>query len=252
MPKKIKQYIVDGKTYNHRWIAETIAKLKRDGYLYSSDVKISHFPRGFRIHHRQEITIMVTESDTIEAISDKRSATSDEILNLIKKGWAFTYDGKNFYEIPVKDNLADTIKEVMDYLIKDLIIQPEPQASEITDQINYKAHGEIFSSKNLAQIFEDVVANKKLHVESVHPLFGNIHILVPTKMTKLIVGSHQIRIETELHQKVTSKDILKYDELGYNWSTDGRYSIWRTKTTSINRQLFAKVLRDIDELKESN
>lgn len=251
MPKKIKQYIVDGKTYNHHWIAETIAELKRDGYLYSPDINVSNFPSGFRIR-RRETTITVTESDTIEAINDERSATSDEILKLINKEWTFTYDGQSFYEIPVKDNLVDTIKEAMDYLIKDLIIQPEPQAAEITEQISYKAHGEIFSSKNLAQIFEDVVANKTLAVTDVNSLFEDIHIHVPTKMTKLIVGSHQIRIETELHQKVTSKDILKYDELGYNWSTDGRYSIWRTKTTSINRQLFAKVLRDIDELKESN
>lgn len=247
MPKKIKQYIVDGKTYGHRWIAETISELKRDGYLYSPDVKVSTFPSGFRIH-RQETTIVVTESDTIEVIGDKYSATSEEILNLINKGWTFTYDGKSFYEIPVNDNLADTIKEVMDYLIKDLIIQPEPQSAEITEQISYKAHGEIFSSKNLAQIFEDVVANKTLAVTDVNSLFEDIHIHVPTKMAKLTVGPHQLRIQTELHQKVTSKDILKYDQLGYNWSTDGRYSIWEAKTTSIDRQLVAKVLRDIDEL----
>lgn len=247
MPKKIKQYIVDGKTYNHRWIAETISKLKRDGYLYSPDVKISNFPSGFHIRH-QEKTIVVTESDTIEVIGDKYSATSEEILTLIQKGWSFTYDGKSFYEIPVKDNLVDTIEDVMEYFIKDLIRQPEPQSAEITEKISYNARDQIFSSKNLAQIFEDAIANKTLAVTDVNPLFEDIHIFVPTKRTKLIVGSHQIRIETELHQKVTSKDILKYDELGYNWSTDGRYSIWRTKTTPTNRQLFAKVLRDIDEL----
>lgn len=247
MPKKIKQYIVDGKTYNHHWIAETIAELKRDGYLYSPDINVSNFPSGFRIR-RRETTITVTESDTIEAINDERSATSDEILKLINKEWTFTYDGQSFYEIPVKDNLVDTIKEAMDYLIKDLIIQPEPQSAEITEQISYKAHGEIFSSKNLAQIFEDVVANKTLAVTDVNSLFEDIHIHVPTKMAKLTVGPHQLRIQTELHQKVTSKDILKYDQLGYNWSTDGRYSIWEAKTTSIDRQLVAKVLRDIDEL----
>lgn len=252
MPKKIKQYIVDGKTYNHRWIAETISALKRDGYLYSSDVKLSTFPRGFHIRYHQKTTITVTESNTIEAISDERSATSDEILKLINKGWTFTYDGQSFYEIPVNDNLADTIKEVMDYLIKDLIVQPEPQATEITEQISYKAHGEIFSSKNLAQIFEDAIANKTLAVTNVNSLFEDIYIHVPTKMAKLTVGPHQLRIQTELHQKVTSKDILKYDQLGYNWSTDGRYSIWEAKTTSIDRQLFAKVLRDIDQLLESN
>lgn len=252
MAKKIKQYIVDGKTYAHRWIAETISELKRDGYLYSPDVKVSNFPSGFHIHYRQKTTITVTESDTIEAINDERSATSDEILKLINKEWTFTYDGQSFYEIPVKDNLVDTIKEAMDYLIKDLIIQPEPQAAEITEQISYKAHGEIFSSKNLAQIFEDVVANKTLAVTDVNSLFEDIHIHVPTKMAKLTVEPHQLRIQTELHQKVTSKDILKYDQLGYNWSTDGRYSIWEAKTTSINRQLVAKVLRDIDHLLESN
>lgn len=251
MPKKIKQYIVDGKTYNHHWIAETIAELKRDGYLYSPDINVSNFPSGFRIR-RRETTITVTESDTIEAINDERSATSDEILKLINKEWTFTYDGQSFYEIPVKDNLVDTIKEAMDYLIKDLIIQPEPQAAEITEQISYKAHGEIFSSKNLAQIFEDVVANKTLAVTDVNSLFEDIHIHVPTKMTKLIVGSHQIRIKTKLHKKVTSDDILKYDELGYDWSTDGKHSTWKTKTNSVNRQLFAKVLRDIDQLLESN
>lgn len=251
MPKKIKQYIVDGKTYAHHWIAETISELKRDGYLYSPDVKISNFPSGFHIRH-QEKTIVVTESDTIEVISDERSATSDEILKLINKGWTFTYDGQNFYEIPVNDNLVDTIKEVMDYLIKDLIIQPEPQTAEITEQISYKTHNQIFSSKNLAQIFEDAIANKTLAVTDVNSLFEDIHIHVPTKMAKLTVGPHQLRIQTELHQKVTSKDILKYDQLGYNWSTDGRYSIWEAKTTSINRQLFAKVLRDIDQLLESN
>lgn len=247
MPKKIKQYIVDGKTYNHRWIAETIAELKRDGYLYSPNIKISNFPSGFHIR-RQETTIVVTESDTIEVIGDKYSATSEEILTLIQKGWSFTYDEGSFYEIPVKDNLVDTIKEVMDYFIEDLIRQPEPQSAEITEKISYNAHDQIFSSKNIAQIFEDVVANKTLAVTDVSSLFEDIYIFVPTKRTKLTVGSHQIRIETELHQKVTSEDILRYDELGYNWSTDGRYSIWRTKTTSINRQLFAKVLRDIDEL----
>ena len=100
MTKKIKQYIVDGKTYNHRWIAETIAELKRDGYLYSSDVKISTFPRGFHIHYRQKTTITVTESDTIDVISDERSATSEELLTLIQKGWSFTYDGGSFYQLP--------------------------------------------------------------------------------------------------------------------------------------------------------
>lgn len=252
MPKKVIQYVVDGKSYNHRWIAEIISALKSDGYLYDQNVKLSTFPRGFHIRYHQKTTITVTESDTIEAISDERSATSDEILKLINKGWTFTYDGQSFYEIPVNDNLADTIKEVMDYLIKDLIVQPEPQSAEITEQISYKAHGEIFSSKNLAQIFEDAIANKTLAVTDVNPLFEDIHIHVPTKMAKLTVGPHQLRIQTELHQKVTSKDILKYDQLGYNWSTDGRYSIWEAKTTSIDRQLVAKVLRDIDQLLESN
>lgn len=252
MPKKVIQYVVDGKSYNHRWIAEIISALKSDGYLYDQNVKLSTFPRGFHIRYHQKTTITVTESDTIEAISDERSATSDEILKLINKGWTFTYDGQSFYEIPVNDNLADTIKEVMDYLIKDLIVQPEPQSAEITEQISYKAHGEIFSSKNLAQIFEDAIANKTLAVTDVNPLFEDIHIHVPTKMAKLTVGAHQLRIQTELHQKVTSKDILKYDQLGYNWSTDGRYSIWEAKTTSIDRQLVAKVLRDIDQLLESN
>lgn len=252
MPKKVIQYKVDGKTYNHRWIAEIISALKSDGYLYDQNVKISHFPNGFRISYSQEITTVITESDTIEAIRDKCAATSDEILNLINKGWTFTYDGKSFYEIPVNDNLVDTIKEAMDYLIDGLIIQPETQSVEIEEQIKYKARDELFSSKKLAQIFEDIVADKKLEATSVHPIFEEIHTSWPTKRIKLAIGEYQIRIKTELHQKVTSKHILKYDELGYEWSTDGRYSIWQTKTNSVDRQLFAKVLRDIDLLLEKD
>lgn len=209
-----------------------------DAYATKNEInyfgKLPQAPMGGYIYDRRlEGTLQSFELENLSAKKLRRLSWMDyRLIQFLQTG---------VYYIPQK--FTDDIKKVtVEHL----------QAPEITEQISYKAHGEIFSSKNLAQIFEDVVANKKLHVESVHPLFEDIHILVPTKMTKLIVGSHQIRIETELHQKVTSKDILKYDELGYNWSTDGRYSIWRTKTTSINRQLFAKVLRDIDQLVESN
>lgn len=83
------------------------------------------------------------------------------------------------------------------------------------------------------------------------PIFG-INVAWPVKRINITVNENYTTIKTELRQNITADHILKYDELGYDWSTDRKYSTWKTKTKSVNRQLFAKVLRDIDQLLESN
>ena len=269
MPKKVIQYKIGYETYSARWVAETIATLIQDGYLNNDYLNLTYVENGFRINYKPErnetfgmskqsadygdqTIITVKESELIEVVQDKTTATSEEILKLIKKGWAYTYNGKNIYNISVKTNLNDTLKEVMVYFIKNLTINPLPHPLEITEQIYYKTHGELFENKNLAHIFEDIVANKKLEIKKVDTILNDIHIALLTKRISIVINKFNIQIKTELHQKVTSEHILKYDELGYNWSTNGRYATWTTKTNSVDRQLFAKVLRDIDQLLESN
>ena len=268
MPKKVIQYKVGYETYSARWVAETIATLIQDGYLNNDYLNLTYVKNGFRINykpdynqiifenkqsanHGDQITITVKESELIEVVQDKTTATSEEILKLIKKGWAYTYNGKNIYNIPVKTNLNDTLKEVMIYFIKNLTINPLQHTLEITEQIYYKTHDELFENKNLAHIFEDIVANKKLEIKNVDPMFG-INVAWPVKRINIAVNENYITIKTELRQNITTDHILKYDELGYDWSTDGKYSTWKTKTKSVNRQLFAKVLRDIDLLLEKD
>lgn len=267
MPKKVIQYKVGYETYSARWVAETIATLIQDGYLNNDYLNLTYVKNGFRINykpdynqiifenkqsanHGDQITITVKESDSIEVVQDKTTATSEKILKLIKKGWAYTYNGKNVYNIPVKTNLNDTLKKVMVYFIKNLTVNPLPHPLEITEQIYYKTHGELFENKNLAHIFEDIVANKKLEIKNVDPMFG-INVAWTVKRINIAVNENYITIKTELRQNITANHILKYDELGYDWSTDGKYSTWKTKTKSVDRQLFAKVLRDIDQLLES-
>lgn len=269
MPKKVIQYKVCYETYSLRWIAETIATLMQDGYFNNNYLNLTHIDNGFRINYDpnydeiirmgkhprdygDKTTITIKESESIEVIQDKTTVTSEEILKLIKKGWTYTYDGKNIYNIPVKTDLTDTVKEAMVYFIKNLTVNPLLGHIEITEQIYYKTHGEFFENKHLAHIFEDVIANKKLEIKKVDAILNDIHIAWPTKRIDIVVNKFNIQIKTELHKKVTSDDILKYDELGYDWSTDGKHSTWKTKTNSVNRQLFAKVLRDIDQLLESN
>lgn len=252
MPKKVIQYQVGYETYSTRWIAETIATLIQDGYLNNDYLTLTYVENGFRINYGDKTTITVKESESIKVVQEKTTATSEEILKLIKKGWAYTYNGANIYNIPIKTNHTNAIKDAMVYFIKNLAVNPLPHPLEITERIYYKAHGELFENKNLAHIFEDVLANKKLEIKKVDTILNDIHIALLTKRISIVINKFNIQIKTELHQKVTSEHILKYDELGYNWSTDGRYATWTTKTNSVDRQLFAKVLRDIDQLLESN
>lgn len=269
MPKKVIQYEVNCQAYNDRWVAETIATLTQDGYLNNDYLNLTHIENGFRINYEpkhnetfcmskhcadygDQTTITVKESESIEVVQDKTTATSEEILKLIKKGWAYTYNEKNVYNIPVKTNLTDTLKEVMVYFIKNLTVCPLSYPIRITEQIRYKTHGALFTTKNLAHIFEDIVSNKKLEIKNLSPLFDAIYTAWPAKRISIAINRYRIEIQTELHKKVTSEHILKYDELGYDWSINGKYSTWTTKTNSVDRQLFAKVLRDIDQLLESD
>lgn len=252
MPKKVIQYQVGYETYSTRWIAETIATLIQDGYLNNDYLTLTYVENGFRINYGDKTTITVKESESIKVVQEKTTATSEEILKLIKKGWTYTYNRANIYNIPIKTNHTNAIKDAMVYFIKNLAVNPLPHLLEITERIYYKTHGELFENKNLAHIFEDVLANKKLEIKKVDTILNDIHIALLTKRISIVINKFNIQIKTELHQKVTSEHILKYDELGYNWSTDGRYATWTTKTNSVDRQLFAKVLRDIDQLLESN
>lgn len=270
MPKKIIQYEVSYETYNTRWAAETVADLIQNSYFYNDYLHLTNFADGFQIHYdpnHDEIirngerpwdysaktTITVKDPTTIEVIQYKSTATSEEVLTLLKKGWAYTYDGKNIYNIPVQNNLTDTIKEVINYFIKPLYVSLLSHTIEIKEQVYYKTHNHLFSTKNLAYIFEDAVLCKEFIVES-EP--DELSLTWLAKAIHITVTNNQIKIKTELTEsklchRLSYKNILKYDELGYNWAIDGTHSIWTTKTTSINRQLFVKVLRDIDKLLES-
>ena len=224
MPKKVIQYQVGYETYSTRWIAETIATLIQDGYLNNDYLTLTYVENGFRINYGDKTTITVKESESIKVVQEKTTATSEEILKLIKKGWTYTYNGANIYNIPIKTNHTNAIKDAMVYFIKNLAVNPLPHLLEITERIYYKTHGELFENKNLAHIFEDVLANKKLEIKKVDTILNDIHIALLTKRISIVINKFNIQIKTELHQKVTSEHILKYDELGYNWSTDGRYA----------------------------
>ena len=271
MPKKVIQYQVGYETYNTRWAAETIAALIEDSYFYNNYLYLTNSGDGFCIHYDPnydeiisngkrpsdysvKTTITVKEPNTIEVIQYTSTATSDEVLTLLKKGWTYTYDGKNIYNIPVQTNLIDTVKEVINHFIKPLYVKPRPCSIEITEKVLYKTHSKLFSTKNLAHIFEDIIRNKELTVD---PKPHELLVIWPAKAIHITVTNNQIKIKTELSKyklryKLNSNHILKYEELGYNWTIDQKYSIWTTKTNPINRQLFAKVLRDIDQLLERN
>ena len=271
MPKKIIQYQIGYETYNTRWAAETIAALIDDSYFYNDYLHLTIFGDGFCIHYNPnydeiisngerpsdysvKTTITVKEQNAIEVIQYTSTATSDEVLTLLKKGWTYTYDGKNIYNIPVQNNLTDTIKEVINYFIKPLYIDSRLYPIEITEKVLYKAHGHLFSTKNLAHIFEDAVSHKEFILES-EP--NKLSLTWLAKAIHITVTNNQIKIKTKLTEsklcrQLTYEHILKYDELGYNWAIDGTHSIWTTKTNIINRQLFAKVLRDIDQLLEKD
>lgn len=271
MPKKVIQYQVGYETYNSRWAAETIAALIQNSYFYNEYLHVTNFADGFQIHYDPnydeiisngerpwdysvKTIITVKEPNTIEVIQYTSTATSDEVLTLLKKGWTYTYDGKNIYNIPVQTNLIDTVKEVINYFIKPLYISPLQYSIEITEEILYKTHGKVFSTKNLAHIFEDIIRNKELIVDS-EP--NKLSATWLAKAVHITITNKNIEIKTELTEsklcrQLTYEHILKYDELGYNWAINGTYSIWTTKTNPVNRQLFAKVLRDIDQLLESN
>lgn len=271
MPKKVIQYQVGYETYNTRWAAETIAALIENNYFYNNYLYLTNSGNGFCIHYDPnydeiisngkrpsdysvKTTITVQNPNTIEVIQYKSTATSEEVLTLLKKGWAYTYDGKNIYNVPVQNNLTDTIKEVINYFIKPLYVSLLSRTIEIKEQVYYKTHGHLFSTKNLAHIFEDIIRNKELTVD---PKPDELLVIWPAKAIHITVTNNQIKIKTELSKyklryKLNSNHILKYEELGYNWTIDQKYFIWTTKTNVINRQLFAKVLRDIDQLLESN
>lgn len=271
MPKKVTQYQVGYETYNTRWAAEAVASLIQDSYFYNDYLYLTTFIDGFCIHfepnydeiirngeqpwdHSEKTTITVKDPNTIEVIQYKSTATSEEVLTLLKKGWTYTYDGKNIYNIPVQNNLTDTIKEVINYFIKPLYVDPQSHSIEITEKVLYKAHGHLFSTKNLAHIFEDAVLQKEFIVES-EP--NELSLTWLAKAIHITITNNQIKIKTELTEsklcrQLTYEHILKYDKLGYNWAIDGTHSIWTTKTNIINRQLFAKVLRDINQLLEKD
>ena len=271
MPKKVIQYQVGYETYNTRWAAETIAALIEDSYFYNNYLYLTNSGDGFCIHYDPnydeiisngkrpsdysvKTTITVKEPNTIEVIQYTSTATSDEVLTLLKKGWTYTYDEKNIYNIPVQTNLTDTVKEVINHFIKPLCVEPRPCFIEITEKVLYKTHSKLFSTKNLAHIFEDIIRNKELTVD---PKPHELLVIWPAKAVHITITNKNIEIKTELTEsklcrQLTYEHILKYDELGYNWAIDGTYSIWTTKTNPVNRQLFAKVLRDIDQLLESN
>lgn len=270
MPKKVTQYKVGYETYNTRWAAETVANLIQNSYFYNDYLHLTNFADGFQIRYEpnhdeiirngerpwnysEKTTITVQNPNTIEVIQYKSTATSEEVLTLLKKEWAYAYDGKNIYNIPVQNNLTDTIKEVINYFIKPLYVSLLSRTIEIKEQVYYKTHGHLFSTKNLAHIFENAILYKEFIIES-EP--NELLITWPTKATQITVRNNNIEIKTELTEsklcrQLTYEHILKYDELGYNWEINGTHSIWTTKTKVINRQLFAKVLRDIDELLES-
>lgn len=128
MPKKVIQYKIGYETYSARWVAETIATLIQDGYLNNDYLNLTYVENGFRINYKPErnetfgmskqsadygdqTIITVKESELIEVVQDKTTATSEEILKLIKKGWAYIYNGKISTTSPLKPILTTLSKK---------------------------------------------------------------------------------------------------------------------------------------------
>lgn len=253
MTKKIAQYVVGKTAYKTRWAAETIATLINDGYIHDfgyTYARINHenIDEGFRILYTDEnqtITINVKDLDIIEVTQSNVTVTSEEILKIIKKGWLYRYDNQSIYQIPVNGNIIDSVKILMKHFIKILTVKVTHFPVKVKEEFIYQAHGQWFSSKHLAQIYEDVV-NKKEIIALTYP--DKLLIRGLRKNAQMIVTNHEISINVKLLGELTSEKILQYDELSYSWKIENNEIIWTKKFNSITRQIFANVLRETEML----
>lgn len=253
MTKKIAQYVVGKTAYKTRWAAETIATLINDGYIHDfgyTYARINHenIDEGFRILYTDEnqtITINVKDLDIIEVTQSDVTVTSEEILKIIKKGWLYRYDNQSIYQIPVNGNIIDSVKTLMKHFIKILTVKVTHFPVKVKEEFIYQAHGQWFSSKHLAQIYEDVV-NKKEIIALTYP--DKLLIRGLRKNAQMIVTNHEISINVKLLGELTSEKILQYDELNYSWKIENDEIIWTKKFNSITRQIFANVLRETEIL----
>lgn len=253
MTKKIAQYVVGKTAYKTRWAAETVATLINDGYIHDfgyTYARINHenLDDGFRIVYTDEnqtITINVKDLNIIEVTQSGMTVNSEEILKVIKRGWEYRYDNKSIYQIPVNGDIVYSVKNIMKYFIKILTVRITQFPVKVKEEFIYQAHGQWFSSKHLAQIYEDVITNKELCAET-HT--NKLVIKGLRKNAQMTVTNHEISINVKLLGELTSKKILQYDELGYNWKIENNEIIWTKKFNSITRQIFTNVLRETELL----
>lgn len=253
MTKKIAQYVVGKTAYKTRWAAETVATLINDGYIHDfgyTYARINHenLDDGFRILYTDEnqtITINVKDLNVIEVTQLGMTVNSKEILKIIKRGWEYRYDNKSIYQIPVNGDIVYSVKNIMKYFIKILTVRITQFPVKVKEEYLYQAHGQWFSSKHLAQIYEDIINNKEI-MALTYP--NRLMIRGLRKNAQIIVTNHEISISTKLLNELTSEKILQYDELGYNWKIENDEIIWTKKYNSVTRQIFTNVLRETEML----
>lgn len=256
MTKKIAQYVVGKTAYKTRWAAETVATLINDGYIHDfgyTYARINHenLDDGFRIVYTDEnqtITINVKDLDVIEVTQSGVTVTSEKVLKIIKKGWDYHYNNQSVYKIPVNPvngDIVDSVKNIMKHFIKILSVKVTHFPVKVKKEFIYQAHGQWFSSKHLAQIYEDVVNNKEI-MALTYP--DKLIIRGLRKNAQMTVTNQEISINVKLLGELTSEKILQYDELGYSWKIENDEIIWTKNFNSITRQIFTNVLRETEAL----
>ena len=133
----------------------------------------------------------------------------------------------------------------MKYFIKILTVRITQFPVKVKEEYLYQAHGQWFSSKHLAQIYEDIINNKEI-MALTYP--NRLMIRGLRKNAQIIVTNHEISISTKLLNELTSEKILQYDELGYNWKIENDEIIWTKKYNTVTRQIFTNVLRETEML----
>ena len=253
MTKKIAQYVIGKTTYKTRWAAETVATLINDGYIHDfgyTYARINHenLDEGFRIVYtdeNQNITINVKDLDVIEVTQSGITVNSEEVLKVIKKGWDYYYDNQSIYRIPVNGDIVDSVKNIMKHFIKILTVRITQFPVKVKEEFIYQAHGQWFSSKHLAQIYEDIVNNKKI-MALTYP--NRLVIRGLKKNAQMTVRNHEINISVKLSSELTSEKILQYDEIGYKWKIENDEIVWTKKYHSVTRQIFTNVLHETELL----